>query len=92
MTVSAYDMQKWAEAGFWLLALVWIAWLIAEMLRDRSSQTEMNVDRPDSAYLTDLDLDAIGDGEQRRIRTTGGDTLRLEGEPVEEGDGEEGEQ
>ncbi|MDG5778194.1 hypothetical protein VB773_01475 [Haloarculaceae archaeon H-GB2-1] len=43
-------------------------------------------DRPDWATLTDLDLDALADGETRRVRTADGDTLRLEAVDGEEVD------
>jgi len=81
-TPSVYDVRKTAQAVAWLLI---VAILLDVLLSQHRSEPATDPDeRPDSAVLTDLDLDAIEDGEERRIRTTGGDTLRLKGEQIED--------
>jgi hypothetical protein len=61
-----------------LLLLIWR--ILVEILTDSTGDATA---QPDWANLTDLDLEALEDGETRRIRTVGGDTYRLEAETVE---------
>ncbi|MBO4248874.1 hypothetical protein IL252_13700 [Halomicrobium sp. IBSBa] len=82
-----YEVKKTAEAMAWVLAVALL--LDALLTQQRSSNATGPGEQPDRAVLTDLDLDALADGEQRRVRTYGGDTLRLEAEHVKEGDNEE---
>jgi len=81
---SAYKVQQWAEAAVWVLAALMVAKAAYDALGPSESQE--TTDYPDYAHLSALDLNTIADGEGRRIVTADGDTLRLEGEQIEEGD------
>jgi len=83
---SAYTVQQWAEAAFWVLLVLLMVRAAYDALQP--PETDEKTDHPDYAHLSALDLEALEDGEQRRIRTTDGQTLRLEGERIE-GDDEE---
>ncbi|ACV47838.1 MULTISPECIES: hypothetical protein [Halomicrobium] len=81
------QVRKTAEAVAWVLIVALLLDLLVSQAR--SDQPADPDEYPDHAVLTDLDLDVIEDGEQRRIRTSGGDTLRLDGEHVKEGNGDD---
>ncbi|NLV09351.1 hypothetical protein GOC74_05330 [Halomicrobium mukohataei] len=81
---SAYTVQQWAEAAFWVLLVLLMVRAAYDALQP--PETDETTDHPDYTHLSALDLETLNDGEGRRIVTADGDTLRLEGEPVEEGD------